>query len=478
MPNTVIVNNLTVVHKRSNGVSFAFPDVCKTPAPPAPPVPIPYPNIAKSSDAAECAQTVTVDGNPLMHKGSYFSTSTGDEAGSALGMVSNKIKGKAYPKMYSFDVKVEGQNVFRFSDIMLQNGGSPTNTPPAAEMQANTLALGNAQAQDLSNSEVTRFKWSKPEAICGDKVQLSVRTRKVDGVLSLPVRIHRSGELMAVLANIEPKVKDNSSQEDWTVVRGPYKKTVRVRGRQSLLKGKEVTDTALEIKTPEAARQMIGPFQRLTPQYVQHNIGGRLVWLPTGVNYGWEVCYEIELKEGELVVTRKIDFQLIGGATLTPKKKRQWKREIETVWNRKFKLHREKCKRGDRCDCSSKNGCCAWTIRIVCEFSPGQGAKTTLHKGVNQPSGWGTPLWWYSHTWWEGASGVPISVRAHEFGHQIGMYDEYPEGACDPARRYTTIPNSIMNVGSKVYARHMAEFHDWFISKAQSLVGKTKLVRL
>jgi hypothetical protein len=104
--------------------------------------------------------------------------------------------------------------------------------------------------------------------------------------------------------------------------------------------------------------------------------------------------------------------------------------------------------------------------------------KTELHKGTNQASGWGTPRWWYSHTWWEGAMGVPVTVRAHEFGHQIGMYDEYPEGACDPARRVTDIPNSIMNAGSKVYKRHMKEFHDWFDTKAKSLVGKTKLVQL
>jgi len=52
---TVGVNNLSVVHKGSSGVSPSFPDVCKTPAPPAPFVPIPYPNIAKSSDAAQGA---------------------------------------------------------------------------------------------------------------------------------------------------------------------------------------------------------------------------------------------------------------------------------------------------------------------------------------------------------------------------------------------------------------------------------------
>ena len=56
MPVTVGVNNMSVVHAGSNGISIAFPDVCKTPAPPAPFVPIPYPNIAKSGDTAFCVQ--------------------------------------------------------------------------------------------------------------------------------------------------------------------------------------------------------------------------------------------------------------------------------------------------------------------------------------------------------------------------------------------------------------------------------------
>src|SRR3989304_6152978 len=112
---TVGVNNLTVIHQSSNGISMAFPDVCKTPAPPSPsPIPIPYPNIAKSSDTAQGSQTVKCDGNPICLKDSNFSMSTGDEAGSAGGGVaSNKIKGKAEFVNFSFDVKVEGKNVAR-----------------------------------------------------------------------------------------------------------------------------------------------------------------------------------------------------------------------------------------------------------------------------------------------------------------------------------------------------------------------------
>ena len=117
----------TVVHKDSGGISQVFPDVCKTPAPPAPPVPIPYPNIAKSADASDTATTVKTDGNPIMLKKSVFSTSTGDEAGSVGGVVSNCTKGKAQFIMYSFDVKAEGQNVPRLNDQMKQNGGSAYN---------------------------------------------------------------------------------------------------------------------------------------------------------------------------------------------------------------------------------------------------------------------------------------------------------------------------------------------------------------
>jgi uncharacterized protein DUF4150 len=125
---TVTVNSPnTVVHANSGGQSPVFPDVCKTPAPPAPPVPIPYPNIAKSSDASETSTTVEADGQKIMLKNSVFSTSTGDEAGSVGGVVSNCTKGKAQFIMYSFDVKAEGQNVPRNMDMMKQNGSSSYN---------------------------------------------------------------------------------------------------------------------------------------------------------------------------------------------------------------------------------------------------------------------------------------------------------------------------------------------------------------
>ncbi|MBI4002127.1 MAG: DUF4150 domain-containing protein [Nitrospira defluvii] len=116
----------TLVHKKSGGQSVAFPDVCKTPSP-AGPVPIPYPNIAMASSASDTATTVKADGEKIMIKTSVFSMSSGDEAGSVGGVVSNCIKGKAQFITYSFDVKAEGQNVPRNTDMMKHNGGSSYN---------------------------------------------------------------------------------------------------------------------------------------------------------------------------------------------------------------------------------------------------------------------------------------------------------------------------------------------------------------
>jgi hypothetical protein len=114
-------NSRGVVHKGSGGISTVFPDVCKTPAPPAPPVPIPYPNIGQASDTAQGPTTVTTDGQMPMVKGSVYSRSSGDEAGTIGGMLSNVNMNVCEFLLYSFDVKFEGKNVCRMGDSLWHN---------------------------------------------------------------------------------------------------------------------------------------------------------------------------------------------------------------------------------------------------------------------------------------------------------------------------------------------------------------------
>lgn len=131
MPVTVSVNNRTVVHKDSGGKSIAFPDVCLTQVGPAV-VPIPYPNMAQSSDLGNGARSVFADGHPMGHEKSVFTTSTGDEAGGHKGVASGTNKGKAEFVSFSFDVNVEGKGVVRAFDQMIHNN---KNTPPTVLLQ-------------------------------------------------------------------------------------------------------------------------------------------------------------------------------------------------------------------------------------------------------------------------------------------------------------------------------------------------------
>jgi hypothetical protein len=71
--------------------------------------------------------------------------STGDEAGSLLGVASNKIKGKAEFVNYSFDVKFEGKGVARALDLMLHND---KNTPPFPVVQGPVVPIPSDEKCD------------------------------------------------------------------------------------------------------------------------------------------------------------------------------------------------------------------------------------------------------------------------------------------------------------------------------------------
>ncbi len=137
---TVIVNSMTVSHKGSDGLSIAFPDVCKTPVLGVP-VPIPYPNIAMSSDLKKGSKKVKCDEKKVVLKSSKIKTSMGDEVGVQKGIISNKQMGKGKFANYSFDVKFEGKNVCRLLDPTTQNRSS-LNTAAFAHLQAPKSASG------------------------------------------------------------------------------------------------------------------------------------------------------------------------------------------------------------------------------------------------------------------------------------------------------------------------------------------------
>ncbi len=120
MAQTTFANSRGIAHKGSGGMSIATPDVCKTPTP-AGPVPIPYPDIGQASDTSEGPTTVTTDGEMPMVKGAKYAKSSGDEAGTAGGVVSGVNMGECEFMLYSFDIKFEGKNICRLGDSLFHN---------------------------------------------------------------------------------------------------------------------------------------------------------------------------------------------------------------------------------------------------------------------------------------------------------------------------------------------------------------------
>jgi carboxyl-terminal processing protease len=65
------------------GANMGFPDVCLTPAPPGPPVPLPYPNVAMHAMAAPFAPNVLISMMPALNVGSLIPMTSGMEPGLA-----------------------------------------------------------------------------------------------------------------------------------------------------------------------------------------------------------------------------------------------------------------------------------------------------------------------------------------------------------------------------------------------------------
>ena len=110
---------------RTQGVCFAFPDVCQTPTG-ASTAPVPYPNVAQLSSASPTASSVKAGGVQVVVADSEIATSSGDEAGSAGGVSSGTFGGACTFSSSSGTVFAEGKGVVRQLDSTRQNDGNAT----------------------------------------------------------------------------------------------------------------------------------------------------------------------------------------------------------------------------------------------------------------------------------------------------------------------------------------------------------------
>lgn len=117
------------------GQAMAMPDVCKVPAPPAPPVPTPFPNIAmlNQADGSTCSSRVRILNRKACTLRTEIARTSGDEVGTLKGLVSNMNMDKALFRRGSARVKVEGAALVTAMAPTAQNG-SNANAPLGTQL--------------------------------------------------------------------------------------------------------------------------------------------------------------------------------------------------------------------------------------------------------------------------------------------------------------------------------------------------------
>jgi len=118
---------------KGGGQCFAMPDVCLTPAPPAPPVPVPYPNTGMVNQAKKTSTKVKFAGKEVVTKKSEMSRSMGDEAGVNKGVMSGMNMSKVSYKKGSSKVKIQGQDCVHLTSMTGHNG-SNANMPAGIQV--------------------------------------------------------------------------------------------------------------------------------------------------------------------------------------------------------------------------------------------------------------------------------------------------------------------------------------------------------
>ena len=131
---------------KAGGQAFAFPDVCKVPAPPAPPIPTPFPNIAmlNQADGSTCSTKVKVLNQPMITVATEVPRTMGDEVGSLKGLSSSTQMDKGVIKQGAAKVVVQGNDAANMLKPTAQNGAS-ANAPAGtiiAPSQTKVLIMG------------------------------------------------------------------------------------------------------------------------------------------------------------------------------------------------------------------------------------------------------------------------------------------------------------------------------------------------
>ena len=168
-----------------------------------------------------------------------------------------------------------------------------------------------------------------------------------------------------------------------------------------------------------------------------------------GGTFGWTAKYDIEFRHRKVVISTKI--KLVNrqgpqppdgdplpaiGPAVDDATKNSLKSSIERYLSDKWTFHRDACLRGETCNCPKTRKCCKFQVLVRVYFvESGEYHTVNLYQGTNHTvdaSNWARDTW---HT----------QDYAHEVGHLLGWYDEYPEGANGPSPWQSSRAGALMH---------------------------------
>lgn len=162
--------------------------------------------------------------------------------------------------------------------------------------------------------------------------------------------------------------------------------------------------------------------------------------------FAWNYGYDIDLKDGMLLVNVAINLIPAGGVTRPEldRVKPAWEAGIERIWSEQFALETPSGQR--------------YPIIVDVTFK----GPRFHHEVVVRPGGGRS-----DELNWNLLDSPELA--AHEFGHMLGVFDEYRRGAIAPQSGIidtTSIMTSNPTAGM-TYARHYKEFLAWFVNKSK-----------
>lgn len=191
MASVAIHSPKTPVTKGCNSIARAtIPNVCKMPGPPAPFVPSPLPNIAKSGSSPKgYSTTVKIEGSAVAIRGCSHK-SMGDMASKSTGggLLSANTHGPAkFITPGSMTVKIQGKAVHLLGEPMLNNCG-------ASGMPPNTGATMNGTKHGSANVKTLQKKLKEIVCKCNRETKQAPKGKKEKTCAQLGTEKHQCCE--------------------------------------------------------------------------------------------------------------------------------------------------------------------------------------------------------------------------------------------------------------------------------------------